>query len=252
MRVAQDTLLLFQHSLRLTLRNPAYVIIGLFQPLCQLFLFAPLLGALTGLPGFPSGGAFDVFTPGLLVMLSITSALFVGFGFLSDLRAGVLERLQVTDVSRLALVLGRSLCDVLMFTVQALILLAAAWLMGMRADPLGVALAMVLLVVLSLFTSLCSYALALRVRDENVFASMLNFLMLPLLLLSGITLPLSLGPGWLQTLGMLNPFTHAVNAARDLFRGQLLDRAVIQGFLIVTVLTGCALVWAVRSFRRTV
>lgn len=252
MSIVGDTWLLFTYNLRMLIRNPAYVIVGLFQPLCQLLLFAPLLQRLSDMPNFPPGGAYTVFVPGLLVMLAITSSLFVGFSFLAEVRAGVLERMRVTRVSRIALVLGRSMCDMLMFIVQAVVLLGAAWLMGMTADLTGIGIAMCLLILLSLFTSLCSYASALALKDETSFSSLLNFLMMPVLLLSGITLPLSLAPQWIRTVASFNPFAYAVDATRMLFYGNLMDVAVIRGFVIAAVITAIALSWAVRSFRHGV
>lgn len=252
MSIFSDIWLLFTANLRMLVRNPAYVIIGLFQPLCQLLLFAPLLQPVASAPGFPSGGAYTVYVPGLLVMLAITSSLFAGFSFLADVRAGVLERMRVTRVSRMALVLGRSLCDVLMFIIQALVLLVTAWFMGMQADAVGIGLSMGLLILLSLFTSLCSYSSALILKDETSFSSLLNFLMMPVLLLSGIALPLSFAPQWIRNVAAFNPFAYAVDAARMLFVGSLLDAAVIRGFVIAVVLTGLAMFWALRAFRQGV
>ena len=62
--------LIFSRILLTTLRNPFRIIIfGLFQPICFLFLFAPLLDSLVKVPGFPPGGPLNVFTPGLLIMM---------------------------------------------------------------------------------------------------------------------------------------------------------------------------------------
>ena len=59
---------------------------------------------------------------------------------------------------------------------------------------------------------------------------------LPLLLLSGILLPMALAPDWLQTLRNLNPLTHAVDAARALFNGQCGDPVVASGVTVMGVL----------------
>jgi ABC-2 type transport system permease protein len=139
MKLIRDTWLLFGRDLTATLRNPVWLIIGLFQPICFLLLFAPLLNSIANAPGFPPGGALTVFTPGMLVMMGLYGAAFVGFGLIADLRAGVIERLRVTPVSRLALLLGRALRDVLV--VQSAVMLLVAWPLGLRADLSGMALA---------------------------------------------------------------------------------------------------------------
>ena len=64
MRVFRDTWLIFERSLTLSLRNPVWVIMGIIQPILYLLLFGPLLNNIAKMPGFPPGGAFNVFVPG--------------------------------------------------------------------------------------------------------------------------------------------------------------------------------------------
>ena len=70
--------------------------------------------------------------PGLLVLLAIFGGLFQGFGLIAELRAGVIERSRVTPVSRLALLLGRSLRDVVSLLAQAVIITLLALAFGLR------------------------------------------------------------------------------------------------------------------------
>jgi ABC-2 type transport system permease protein len=250
MKLVRDTWLLFMRDMMVTLRNPAWLIIGLFQPVCFLLLFAPLLEGIAKAPGFPPGGALTVFTPGLLVMMGLYGASFVGFGLIADLRAGVIERLRVTPVSRLALLLGRALRDVVVLLVQSAILLLVAWPLGLRADLSGMVLAFGLLALIGLVMASCSYALALALKSEDALAPTINFFVLPLQLLSGITLPLTLAPLWIRNVAALNPLAYAVDAARVLFNGQLTNSAVLAGFVIMSALALLAMWWAARSFRQ--
>lgn len=249
-KLSRDTWLLFAHNVRATLRNPVWIIFGLFQPICYLLLFAPLLEDVAAMPGVPAGNALALFTPGLLIMQGILGTTFVGFGLISQLRGGVIERLRVTPVSRLALLLGNALRDVAILLIQSALLVGAAWLMGLEASLGGVALVLGLLVLLGLVTASCSYALALVLKDENAFASTLQFFLLPLLLLSGVFLPLALAPAWIRAIASANPFAYAVDAARSLFGGDLGDPSVLYGFCVVAALALLALWWAARSFRR--
>ena len=77
-----------------------------------LLLFAPLLKPALALGVRSDAEAYRIFVPGLLVLLAIFGGLFQGFGLIAELRAGIIERSRVTPVSRLALLLGRSLRDV--------------------------------------------------------------------------------------------------------------------------------------------
>ena len=77
--------LVFQRSLRQSLRNPAWVLIGLLQPILYLALFGPLLiPVVQNTPGFPAGDAWQVLVPALLVQQALFGTLFVGFGLISE------------------------------------------------------------------------------------------------------------------------------------------------------------------------
>jgi ABC-2 type transport system permease protein len=249
MKTVRDTWLVFQRSLGLTLRNPAWVIIGVIQPLLYLVLFAPLLKSLASAPGFPSGGAYNVFVPGLLIQLGLFGAAFVGFTLIAELRYGVVERLQVTPVSRLALLLGRALRDVLILLVQSLLIIVLSLPFGLELHLTGL-LVMGLLALMGLLFASLSYALALWLQSEDAFAPLLTTATLPLLLLSGVLLPLTLAPAWLRGLAAVNPLSYAVDASRAIFNDHLGDPSVIKGILIMAILAVLALVTAARSFGR--
>ena len=248
-KLIRDCWLLFGSTLRVTLRNPAWVFIGLFQPICYMLLFAPLLKNLAGVSGFPRGGAYNVFTPGLM-MMAIFGTGFAGFGVIARLREGVIERLRVTPVSRLAMMIGIIAFDLLNLLVQTGLLVGVGLLLGFRPDVGGLLLLLVLLVIGGLTMASCSYAVALVLKNESALAAAVNLVALPLLLLSGIMLPLSLAPDILQNIARANPFAYAVDAARALIDGHLQDVAVLQAFAIFAVLGALALFWATRSIRK--
>jgi ABC-2 type transport system permease protein len=177
-------------------------------------------------------------------------AAFVGFGLIADLRAGVIERLRVTPVSRLALLLGRALRDVLVLLVQSILLILAAWPIGLRINPGGIAVALGLVALIGLVLASCSYALALALKSEDALAPTINFFVLPLQLLSGITLPLTLAPLWIRNVAAFNPLSYAVDATRSLFNGALGDASVPRGFALLAALALLATWWAARSFRQ--
>ncbi len=249
-KIARDTWLIFGSALRVALREPVWVFFGLFQPICYMLLFAPLLKNLANTPGFPSGGAYNVFTPGLMMMMSIFGTGFAGFTVIGQLREGVIERLRVTPVSRFAMMLGMISVSLLTLLVQTLLLAALGLLLGFRPDAAGLGLLLVLLVCSGLMMASCSYAVALLVKDEGSLAAAVNVVTLPLLLLSGIMLPLSFAPDLLQTIAKANPFTYAVDGSRALVDGRLGDVAVMQGFIIFAGLALLALFWVTRTIRK--
>src|SRR5436190_21948797 len=102
----RDTWIIFARAMRLSLRQPLWVLIGLLQPILYLTLFGPLLQNLASAPGF-TGDAWQVFVPGLLVQLGIFGGLFVGFGIIAEWRSGVIDRQLVTPASRVSIITGR-------------------------------------------------------------------------------------------------------------------------------------------------
>ncbi|MGC2190716.1 MAG: ABC transporter permease [Candidatus Dormiibacterota bacterium] len=252
MKLAHDTWLVFQRYFSLFIHNPAWVAVGVLQPALYLLLFAPLLKTVTSVHGFPAGGAYNVFVPGLLIQLGLFGAAGVGFSLISELRLGVVERLRVTPVSRLSLLLGRALRDMLTLLVQALILVGLALPFGLSFKPVGILIGLALVAMIGLLVASISYALALALKDENSFAPIIFTASLPLLLLSGVLLPMSLAPSWLRTISTLNPFAHAVSANRAVFLGHLGNPNVLQGVVIMVVLAGVAVWFAARSFGRAI
>lgn len=244
----RDVGLIFGYELRTTLRNPLWVVIGLFQPVLWLLLFAPLLQRAAA--GASAAETLRSFTPGVLVMLALFGSLFAGHGMLAQVRAGVLERLAVSPVSRSALILGPALRDAAVMLVQALLLLGIAWLMDFRADPVGVLVMLALLALVGMLAATLSYALALSIRDENGLAQSLSTLSMPLLLVTGIVLPMTFAPGWLRVVAEANPLYHAVEAGRALFAGDLADGSLPVAFASVLVLTALTLRWSIASVRR--
>jgi ABC-2 type transport system permease protein len=249
MKLLRDTWMVFTRQMTLVLRNPVWLIVGIMQPLYFLLLFGPLL---KGVPNLPSGKAYQFFVPGLLVQLAMFGTMFVGFGLIAELRAGVIERMRVTPVSRLSLLLGRSARDIVSLLVQAAMLTALSLPFGLTVRFGDLVLAFALLALIALMLSAVSYALALKLRSEDALAPLMNAVSMPILLLSGILLPLTFAPGWLRGIAKWNPFSWAVDGARALFNGHPDDASVWKSLVIVTVLAIAAVVWAARSFARSV
>lgn len=251
MKVLQDSLLVFGRSIRLNLRNPAWVAVGMAQPVLYLTLFGPLLEPMSGMRGMPPGDSWQIFTPGLLMTLGLFGAAFAGFGMLAEFREGVIERMRVTPLSRFSLLFGRVLRDVVVLLVQAVLLLLVATLVfGLDAPFDGLLLGLLLVALLGITMASLSYGLALVLKSEEAFAPLLNSLMLPLMLLSGILLPMTMGPDWLQAASRVNPVSHIVDSARAAFRGDFTDQTFLIGAGISVVLATLAAIWGTRVFRR--
>ena len=253
MKLLRDVWLIFQRQSTLVLRNPVWLIVGVIQPLYYLLLFGPLLKpALRSAGAVTNAQVYRMFIPGLLVMLAVFGTFFVGFALIAELRAGIIERSRVTPVSRLALLLGRSLRDVVALVLQCLIITVLAIPFGMTVALGNALLAFLLLGLIALMLSALSYGIALKLRSEDALAPLLNTVGQPILLLSGILLPLLYAPGWLRGIAKWNPFSWAVDAARALFAGHPGDASVWKALLILGLLTVAAVTWAARSFAKSI
>ena len=248
MSFISDTLFVFRRQQRLILRVPVFLIVGVLQPILYLALFGPLLtrlpaGTLSG--GSGTGGtaeAYQFFVPGLLIQLALFGSTFVGFAIISEWRAGIIERYRVTPVSRVALLTGRVLRDVVTLVVQSTVLILAGLAFGLRA-PLGaVLLSYVYLVLVAIGLSSLSYATALRIKSEDAFAPLVNSVVVPLILLSGVMLPMTLGPGWLQGIARVSPFRYIIDAMREAYAGRYWDAVTVEG-LCVAVGLAAVLLW---------
>lgn len=242
--------LFFRRKLLETLRQPVWIVTGLTTPLLYLALFEPLLKSVTHATGFPAGTVLNVFVPGILTLLAFGAGMGAGWTVIWELDSGVLERLRVTPASRLALLLGTVLRDIMMFAVPAIVVVAVAIPLGFHAHWGGLGLMLVLLALLTATCSASSSALGIKLRQIGSLAAVVTGLQLPLTLLAGILLPLSLGPTWLRVLGHINPLYYAVQAARDLADGHVATPAVGVGFAITAAIAAVAMWWGTSSYRR--
>jgi ABC-2 type transport system permease protein len=249
MKLARDTgLLSWRYTLQY-LRNPVWLFVGLSTPLLYLALFTPLLKGLTGLGG---ANVLDRFLPGILALLAFGSGISMGFGTIFELQAGVVERFRVTPTSRLALLLGPLVSGLAwMFLFDAVLVVVGA-AFGFHVHVGGLLVLAVLLALFMVSMASFSVAMALLTKEISGFAAVVNGLNLPVLLLAGVLLPVSIGPGWLKVLAHFNPLYYLVTAARSLGVGTFSGGATWQAFAVLVPLAALTLAWATRVYRRAV
>jgi ABC-2 type transport system permease protein len=176
--------------------------------------------------------------------------MFVGFGIIAEIRYGTVERMRVTPASRLGLLLGRILRDTLVLLVQAALLTLIAVALGLRVPLTGALITVGIVGLLGVSLASLSYAAGLWLKSEDALAPLLNLVSVPVLLLSGILLPMTFAPRWLLRLAQLNPFSHVVDGARAAFRNDLGDRSLVIGLLSAAVLAILGMAVATRTFQR--
>jgi len=250
MKFFTDGVLLFVRHIKKTFRSPAWLIIGMSQPVLYLLLYMPLLKNVAG--GGQAVSAVDVtrlFVPGMLVIMSMGS-LFAGFSFIPEMRQGLIARWIVTPASRVAILLSMVLNNLVTLSLQSIILIVIATFFGLRISVVGGVLTFILILLIGTSMAALSYAISLTTKNEMGLAQITNTFYLPVLLLSGIMLPISLAPHWIKVAAKFNPFYYAVEASRSLFGGNLTAPVVFVGYGI-TILLASICVWsAVKALQK--
>lgn len=237
-----DTNIVFWRELRPILRSPLAITFGMIQPLIFLGLFAPLLPE----------GSLQWFVPGIIVMTCLFSTSFAGAGLMADMQTGAHERLQVTPLSRQALLIGRALKEMVPTFVQSAIILVLVTPFSFDLHLDGVLFGLVILAMFSIGVGSLSYALALASAGTDwLFWTVQQTVLFPLLLLAGILLPVDKNaPGWLQGASDVNPLTYIVDAERALFAGDWTSD-VAWGVLAAALVAALGLFVGVRSMEKT-
>ncbi|MEU7156904.1 ABC transporter permease [Streptomyces chrestomyceticus] len=245
--VLSDTALIFGRYARQTLRSKVQMLFGVLMPLLYLLFFGPLL---TKLPLASEGSSWQVLVPGLLLQLALFGASFCGFAIILEKQYGVVERMRVTPVSRLALLLGRVLRDTVLLTFQAGLLVLVALVMGLRAPFGGILIGFAFVAATAVALSSLSYALALKVASPQEFGPVVNAATMPTMLLSGLMLPMALAPGWLDVLSRFMPLRHLVDGVRAAYVGDYTGTPVLYGALTAAGLAAVAAAVCTRAFRK--
>ncbi|MEU0332508.1 ABC transporter permease [Streptomyces sp. NPDC006193] len=241
-----DTGLVYGRYVRQSLRSRFALLFGLLTPLLHLVFFGPLL---TGLPLGGAGSSWQLLTPGLLLQLALFSGLFAGFTVILEKGQGVVDRMRVTPVSRLALLLGRVLRDATVLVLQAVLLVLAALAMGLRAPLAGILIGFAFAAVLTLSLASLSYAVGMKVRTPQEFGPLINMVSMPSILLSGLMLPMTLAPAWLDVLSHFVPFRYLVDAVRDAYVGSYTTAHMLYGVLVAVGFAALTVTAGTRVFR---
>jgi len=209
-------------------------------------LFWAVFGA--GLsPSFRSGpvGYSEYFFPGVIVMILLFTAIFATISIIDDRNTGFLQGVLVAPVPRSALIMGKVAGTTVLAVGQALLVTAAAPLLGMSIPFAGVLLSVPVLVLIAIALAGLGTWIAWRMDSTQGFhAIMMSFLM-PLWLLSGAFFPPGGTPRWLSIVIAVNPLTYSVALLRHaLYLGR---PAVTDGLPSVSVCLAVSIVFALAT-----
>jgi ABC-2 type transport system permease protein len=249
-------------------RDPARVISSVIQPLLFLFVLGGGLGSLV--QASTSGVDFKTcLFPGVLAMSVLFTAAFAGISMVWDREFGFLREMLVAPISTAAILTGKCLGGASVATLQSIVVIILAGLVGVPYDPLMIVELLALLFIMSFMITALGLVLAARVKQVQSAMPLVQMIITPMMFLSGALFPLSNLPGWLSLVTHLNPMTYAVEPVRAVVFDRLempeaaravLDPGIWWGSYQVPVLLQVALVAgaaiillfaAVKLFNRT-
>ncbi|AZQ33572.1 ABC transporter permease [Streptomyces cyaneochromogenes] len=240
-----------QRQLMVFVRQPAYAVITLIQPVIWLFLFGSLFKKVIELGGFGTTSYLDYLVPGVVVMSALSSNLWAGMGTLDEIQRGTLDRFLTTPVSRAALMNGNVVNNGLVTALQSVVIVLLGLLGGADCPGGvgGIAVLVVASVLLGTIFGALSNALGMLVRERESIIGINTFLLLPLTFLSSAFMAPSQMPDWMRHVADLNPLNWAMVAGRSAMSGNpdWGDVALRGGGLLALAV---AAVWlSIRTFR---
>ena len=170
---------------------------------------------------FRSGGSngqhyLDYFYPGALIMIVLFTSIFTMMSVIEDRKEGFLLSVLVAPVSRSAIVLGKVLGGTTLATIQGLIFLAFAPLVGVHLSIASFLLVVLTVFLVSFALTALGFVIAWPMDSTQAFHAIINLFLIPLWLLSGAMFPLSGASVWLRVVMRINPLTYGVEALRSL------------------------------------
>ncbi len=207
--------ILWLRQLKHYFRSRSRMIGSLGQPLLFLLALGYGLGAVFQKAG--EGNYFQFLAPGVIGMSIIFTAIFSGIELIWDRQFGFLKETMVAPVSRMNIMIGRTLGGATVATMQGVVVFFLAVLFGFRPYNwflVPIVLIAMLLVAL-LFTALGT-AIASLLDDMQGFQLIMNFLVMPLFFLSGALFPLEGLPAVLAWLTRIDPLSYGIDSFRIL------------------------------------
>jgi ABC-2 type transport system permease protein len=240
--------ILWLRQMKRYFRSRSRILGAIGQPILFLLALGYGIGAVYKKAG--QGNYIEFLVPGIIVQTLLFSGVFWGIQILFDKRFGFLKEMLVAPVSRLRILLGNALGGSTISLIQGVLVFLIAFILGFRPyDWLLVPIAFLIMVILSVTLTSFGAGIASMVEDFQGFQGINNFLIFPLFFLSGALYPLTSAPGWLKTLGYINPLSYAVDSLRWALINQHHFSLWLDFFAMAITLV-IALAFAVNRFNR--
>lgn len=205
---------IWQRELVRFFRERARAVTSFVQPLLYLLVFGSGLATVVNQSAI-AGVNFRVFLlPGVIVMTTLFTSMFSGMSIVWDREFGFLKEILVSPVSRPAVIAGKVAGGATTAAMQGLAILIFSPIIGLDLSLVNSLKVVPALIIFALAVNLLGVAIASRTQTMQAFFVIQNFVMLPMLFLSGSIYPLRGAPVWLRIGAAFDPATYAVDAIR--------------------------------------
>lgn len=210
--------ILWLRQLKRYLRSKSRIIGSLGQPL--LFLVAMGFGLGSVFERAGQGNYIQFLAPGIIAMSIIFTSIFNGIEIIWDRKFGFLKETLVAPVSRIQIMIGRTVGGATVGTIQGIIVLGLSLAVGFRPVSFaGIFPAIIVMFVTALLFTALGTAVASLLDDMQGFQLIMNFLVMPLFFLSGAMFPLDGVPSLIMFTARIDPLSYGVDALRWLLTG---------------------------------
>jgi ABC-2 type transport system permease protein len=235
--------ILWLRDMKRLIRSPSRIIGSITLPLLTLIALGAGFGRMP-IPGLQSPDYLSFLVPGMIGMTILFGGTFSGMSVLWDRQYGFLKEIMVAPVPRVVIVIGRIASGSTTGIIQATVIALAATLFGfVFPSPMRFALALIFMVLISVIFTGLGLIFASRMKDEQGFGLIMNFLIMPFLFLSGAFAPIGNLPPAIRMLSRIDPLTYGVEGLRAALLGTAsvplpVSLAVCMGGAVVLIALG--------------
>lgn len=196
--------------------NKPRIISSLGMPFLWLVIFGSGMKGTFQLFGAQNDFDFIQFLfPGTIGITVLFTSIFSSISVVRDREFGIFKEILVAPVSRVSIALGKILGGATVATMQAMLMLVLAPLVGVRLE-VGMVLALIPTLFVVAFTlSSLGMVVASHLRSTEGFQMVMNFFMMPMFFLSGALFPLANVPRWMEVLSKINPASYGIDLIRQ-------------------------------------
>jgi ABC-2 type transport system permease protein len=210
--------ILWLRQLKRYVRSRTRIVASLAQPLLFLFALGFGFGPIFAKAGH--GNYIQFIAPGVIGMTVLFNSMFSGIELIWDRQFGFLKETLVAPVSRISIMIGRTLGGATTALVQGLIVMTVCVIAGFRVQNVALLPVAILFMALvaTTFTALGT-GIASLLRDFQGFQLVMNLLVMPAFFLSGGLFPLADAPNALQIIASVDPLSYGIDGLRTALIG---------------------------------